>query len=115
MVAILLATLMTSFGEVSVTNHAGKVVKGELNAVTRESFVISGKTYPLTVLPKAEQLRLKKLAGEDTRSFKEKRAAQRLEYELKRIDARQKEGEITLEEAERLKSDARHSCWKVKP
>ena len=95
---------------VSVTNHAGHVLSGELTAVTNGTFTVAGRTLPLKILPAAEQRRLKVLAGQDVRTAKERQRAKRLDYELERIDARLKEGEITASEAARLRDDARASA-----
>ena len=92
---------------VSVTNHAGYVVSGELTAVTNGTFTVAGRTLPLKILPAAEQRRLKVLAGQDVRTAKERQRAKRLDFELKRIDLRFKAGEITEAEAARLRDDAR--------
>ena len=92
---------------VSVTNHAGHVLSGELTAVTNGTFTVAGRTLPLKILPAAEQRRLKVLAGQDVRTAKERQRAKRLAYELKRIDVRLKAGEITAAEASRLRDDAR--------
>ena len=99
--------LFTSFGVVSVTNHAGHVLSGELTAVTNGTFTIGRRTLPLKVLPAAEQRRLKALAGQDVRTAKERQRAKMLDYELRRIDLRLKAGEITEAEAENLRQDAR--------
>ena len=99
--------LIASFGTVSVTNHAGSVVTGELTAVTNGTFTLGGRTMPLSVLPAAEQKRVKALAGQDVRTAKERQRAKLLDYGLKRIDVRLKEGEITAEKAEELRRDAR--------
>lgn len=92
--ALLLATL------ISVTNHAGRVVSGDLTSVTNGQFTIAGRTYPLSVLPSAEQLRVKAAGGQDVRTPKEKRIEADLAYELKRIDAQLAEGDLTREQAE---------------
>ena len=90
---------------ISVTNHAGRVVSGEFGGVTNNTFKVAGKTYPLSVLPKDEQLRVKKLAGCDTRTAKEKRLDHAREMRLKRIRLREAEGEIDKPTAERLRRD----------
>ena len=41
------------------TNHAGHVVSGKLTAITNRMAVISGRSYPLSVFPDAEQARMK--------------------------------------------------------
>ena len=100
---------------VSVTNHAGHVLSGELTAVTNGTFTVTGHTLPLKILPAAEQRRLKVLAGQDVRTAKERQRAKRLAYELKRIDVRLKAGEITEAEAEKLRQDARRARSFRKP
>ena len=104
-----LSFVLASFGTVSVTNHAGHVVSGELTAVTNGNFTISGRPLPLKVLPASEQKRLKVLAGQDVRTAKERQRAKMLDYELRRIDLRLKAGEIIETEAENLRQDARAS------
>ena len=99
--------LFASFGTVSVTNHAGGVLSGELTEVTNGTFTVAGRTLPMRILPKAEQRRLKVLAGQDVRTAKERQRAKALDYELKRIEVRLKAGEITEAEAEKLRQDAR--------
>lgn len=101
--------VLASFGTVSVTNHAGHVLSGELTAVTNGTFTIGRRTLPLGALPAAEQRRLKVLAGQDVRTAKERQRAKMLDYELRRIDLRLKAGEITETEAENLRQDARAS------
>ena len=95
---------------VSVTNHAGHVVSGELTAVTNGTFTVSGRTMPLTILPPAEQRRLKVLAGQDVRSAKARQRSKLLDYELNRIDLRLQAGEISEAEAATLRADARASA-----
>ena len=107
MVFCLIAFVFASFGTVSVTNHAGHVLSGELTSVTNGMFTVGGRTLPLRVLPAAEQRRLKVLAGQDVRTAKERQRAKMLDYELRRIDLRLKAGEITESEAENLRRDAR--------
>lgn len=102
-----LAFAVASFGPVSVTNHAGGVMYGELTAVTNGTFTLAGRTLPLGVLPAAEQRRIKILAGQDVRTAKERQRSKMLDYELRRIDLRLKAGEITEAEAENLRRDAR--------
>lgn len=102
--------LLTSFGTVSVTNHAGGVVSGELTSVTNGTFTVGGRTLPLKVLPAAEQRRLKVLAGQDVRTAKERQRAKLLDYELRRIDLRLKAGEITGAQAEQLRRDVQASA-----
>ena len=102
-----LSIVLASFGPVSVTNHAGHVVSGELTAVTNGTFTVGGRILPLKILPAAEQRRLKVLAGQDVRTAKARQRAKMLDYELRRIDLRLKAGEITEAEAENLRRDAR--------
>ena len=106
----LMSSVLASFGEVSVTNHAGGVLSGELTAVTNGTFTVSGRTLPLRILSAAEQKRLKYLAGQDVRTAKERQRAKMLDYELRRIDLRLKAGEITEAEAVALRADARASA-----
>ena len=102
-----LSIVLASFGTVSVTNHAGHVLSGELTAVTNGTFTIGRRTLPLKVLPAAEQRRIRALAGQDVRTAKERQRAKMLDYELRRIDLRLQAGEITETEAENLRRDAR--------
>ena len=102
--------VLASFGTVSVTNHAGGVMSGELTAVTNGTFTLAGRTLPLKVLPTAEQRRLKVLAGLDVRTAKERQRAKMLDYELKRIGLRLQAGEITPGQAEQLRRDVRLSA-----
>ncbi len=99
--------MLASFGAVSVTNHAGGVISGELTAVTNGTFTLAGRTLPLAILPAAEQRRLKELAGQDVRTARERQRAKMLDYELRRIDVRLAAGDITSEQAEALRRDAR--------
>ena len=99
--------MLASFGVVSVTNHAGGVLSGELTAVTNGTFTVAGRTLPMKILPAAEQRRLKVLAGQDVSTAKERQRAKLFDYELKRIDLRLKAGEITEVEAENLRRDVR--------
>ena len=112
MVFCLIAFVFASFGTVSVTNHAGGVLSGELTSVTNGTFAIGGRTLPLRVLPAAERRRLKVLAGQDVRTAKERQRAKMLEYELRRIDLRLEAGEITEAEAGSLRRDACAADWK---
>ena len=90
---------------ISVTNHAGRVVSGEFGGVTNGNFVVAGRTYPLSVLQKGEQQRVKKLAGLDTRTAKEKRIDHASKMRLERIRLREAEGEIDKPTADRLRRD----------
>ena len=101
--------VLASFGTVSVTNHAGHVLSGELTSVTNGTFTIGRRTLPLGALPAAEQRRLKELAGQDVRTAKERQRAKMRDYELKRIGLRLKAGEITEEQAETLRRDVSES------
>ena len=98
------------FGNVTVTNHAGHAVSGELQRVSKDKFTLSGRELPLSVLPESERQRLKKLAGIATSSPRERRIAADLELELRRIDARLQEGELTADKAEELRQTARESA-----
>ena len=109
-VLCLVSSVLASFGTVSVTNHAGHVLSGELTAVTNGTFTIGRRTLPLGALPAAEQRRLKALAGQDVRTAKERQRAKMLDYELRRIDLRLQAGEITEAEAASLRADARASA-----
>lgn len=95
---------------ISVTNHAGHVISGELGTVTNGTFVIGSRTLPLSVLPASEQMRVKKLAGQDVRTPWERKVDADLGYELKRIDARLAEGEITPEQANQLRQTSRNAA-----
>lgn len=99
--------LAATLGNVSVTNHLGHVMTGELTSVTNGNFTISGRTMPLKVLPKHEQRRLKALAGADLRSARERLDARFLDQQLRIIDLREKAGEITAERAAELRAAAR--------
>ena len=112
LVAVLcqISFVIASFGTVSVTNHAGGVLSGELTAVSNGTFTIAGRALPLKILPAAEQRRLKALAGQDVRTAKERQRAKLLDYELQRIDIRLKGGEITEAEAAALRANARASA-----
>ena len=105
MVKIILLATAVACNSVSVTNHAGRVVSGEFGGVTNGAFIVSGRAYPLSILPKSEQLRVKKLAGLDTRTAKEKRLDRAREMRLERIRLREAEGEIDKSTAERLRRD----------
>ena len=107
MSAVVFAAMLASFGAVSVTNHAGGVISGELTAVTNGTFTLARRTLPLAILPAAEQRRLKELAGQDVRTARERQRAKMLDYELRRIDVRLAAGDITSEQAEALRRDAR--------
>lgn len=100
------AVFADSFGTLSVTNHAGGVLSGELTAVGKGTFTLGGRTLPLSVLPQGEQRRLKELVGQDVRPARERRRAKLLDCELRRIDARLAAGDITPEQAAALRRDA---------
>lgn len=91
---------------VSLTNHAGQVVTGAFGGVTNGTVKVAGKAYALSIFPQAEQLRVKKLAGLDVRTAKEKRLDRAREMKLARIRVRENEGEIDKETADRLRADA---------
>lgn len=110
MIPALLIAASASFGQIAVTNHAGHVVSGELQSVTNGNFTVSGKSYPLSVLPDSEQRRVRTAAGQDVRPARERQAAKLLANEEKRIAARLAEGEITEEHAAELRSDARETA-----
>lgn len=96
-----------TFGPITVTNHSGHVVSGELGAVTNGTFVLSARRLPLSILPPAERERVRQQAGLDVRTPREKRIAADLALELRRIDARLDEGDVSAEKAEELRREAR--------
>lgn len=98
--------VLVSLGQVSVTNHAGRVVTGEFGGVTNGTFIVAGRAYSLSILPKDDQLRLKKLAGLDVRTAKEKRLDHARDMRLERIRIREAEGEIDHATAEKLRAEA---------
>ena len=49
-----------AFGE-AYTNHAGHAVSGNLTAITNRMAVISGRSYPLSAFPDAEQARMRQV------------------------------------------------------
>lgn len=106
----LFSSLVILLTFLSVTNHAGRVVSGELSSVTNGQFVISGRRYPLSILPASEQQRVRAAGGLDVRTPREKRIDADLNYEMKRIDARLAEGEITTEQAATLRQRQRASA-----
>jgi len=99
--------LAASFGTVSVTNHAGFVMTGELTSVTNGQFTVGGRTMPLKILPEKEQRRLKALASCDMRTSEEKRRARMAENDLKRLDALVDDGKIAPEQAEKMRKAIR--------
>lgn len=106
-IPVLLSASLWGGAEIlSVTNHAGHAVSGEFGGVTNGTFLLSGRAYPLSILPEAEQTRLRALAGQDVRSAREKTIARDLAYQLERIRVREAEGEISSEQAASLRTDA---------
>jgi len=99
--------LAATFGIVSVTNHAGHVLTGELTSVTNGKFTVGGRTMPIKILPKPEQRRLRELAGGDMRTPDEKRRARIVENDLKRLDVLVAEGKIKPEDAEPMRNAIR--------
>jgi len=95
--------LAASFGLVSVTNHAGHVMTGELTSVTNGRFTVGGRTMLLKILPKGEQRRLMELASCDLRTPDEKRRDRTVANDLKRLDALVAAGKIKPEEAEKMR------------
>lgn len=102
----LLAVITYLLSPVAITNLAGRVVVGEFGGVTNRTFVVSGRSYPLGILPESEQRRIKALAGQDVRTAKQKRQDQAREMRLERIRVREAEGEIDSKTAERLRREA---------
>jgi len=98
--------VLASVGQVSITNHAGRVVSGAFGGVTNNTFVVNGKSYPMGILPKAEQKRLKELAGCDVRTAKEKRLDRACDLLLERTRVREAEGEIDRATADKLRREA---------
>lgn len=94
------AAVLAGFGLVSVTNHAGAVLTGELTSVTNGRFTVGGRTLPLTVLRALDRERIRRLAGCDMRSPAERRDAQKVAMELKTVDELLKAGRLTPVEAE---------------
>jgi len=106
MTAILFtSSLLLLTSSISATNHAGRVVSGEFGGVTNNAFVVNGRAYPLSVLPKSEILRVKTLAGCDVRTAKEKRLDHARAMRLERIRLREEEGEIDKDTADRLRRE----------
>ena len=100
MTALGLAAVFATFGLVSVTNHAGGVLSGELTSVTNGNFTVGGRTLSLSVLRPADRERVMRQAGCDMRSPAERREALRVSLELKGVDERLKAGQLTSAEAE---------------
>jgi len=98
MVTLVLATFL------AVTNHAGFVVSGVFGGVTNDTFVINARAYPLSILPKSEILRVKRAAGMDVRTGREKRHEYARKMRLERIRVREEEGLIDAATAQRRRS-----------
>jgi len=96
MVALL---LVASLGTVSVTNHLGHVMTGELSSVTNGNFTLAGRTMPLKALPEGEQRRLVALAGGDVRTSRERLMDRFRDARLKRIGQLRQEGRLTPDKA----------------
>ena len=94
------AAVLAGFGLVSVTNHAGAVLTGELTSVTNGRFTVGGRTLPLSVLKPSERMRVRRLAGCDMRSPAERRDAQKVALEFKTVDELLKAGRLTPAEAD---------------
>jgi len=109
---LLLHSYFLLLASVTVTNHAGRVVTGEFGGVTNGTFVVAGKAYPLSILPKGEQKRMKALAGLDVRTAREKRLDHARDMQLERIRLREQEGEIGHETADMLRAEA---CGRLPP
>jgi len=107
--------LAASFGFVSVTNHAGHVMTGELTSVTNGRFTVGGRTMPLKILPKGEQRRLRELASCDLRTSEQKRRDRMVEADLKRLDALVAAGKIKPEQAEPMRKAIRAAGATKKP
>jgi len=97
--------LSSLISHISLTNHAGRVVSGEFGGVTNGTFIVSGRAYPLSILPPGEQKRVKTLAGLDVRTAKQKRLDHARDMRLERIRLREAEGEIDKATAERLRGE----------
>jgi len=91
---------------ITVTNHAGRVVTGPFGGVTNGTFMVSGRRYPLSILSPDEQLRVKRVAGVDVRTAREKRFDRARDLMLERIRLREAEGEIDKATADRLRREA---------
>lgn len=107
-----LATILfaAAFGTIAVTNHAGRVLSGELQDAGNGTFTISGRRLPLSILPPSEQTRVLRQARRDVRTAAERRIDADLTYELRRIDARLEEGEIDDATAALLREDAHNNA-----
>lgn len=102
--------LTAAFGPIAVTNHAGRVLSGELQGVGIGTFTVDGRRMPFAILPPSEQARVLRQAGQDVRTAAERRIDADLSYELRRIDTRLVEGEIDAVTAARLRDDARKNA-----
>lgn len=102
--------LAAAFGPISVTNHAGRVLSGELRGADAATFTIGARRLPLSILPQSERTRVLRQARRDARTAQERRIDADLDYELRRIDARLAEGEIDGGTAARLREDARNNA-----
>ena len=100
MTTLATAAVLAGFGLVSVTNHAGAVLTGELTSVTNGTFTVGGRTLSLSVLKPTEQMRVRRLAGCDMRSPAERRDAQKVALEFKTVDELLKAGRLTPAEAD---------------
>ena len=100
MTAFATAAVLAGFGLVSVTNHVGAVLTGELTSVTNGRFTVGGRTLPLSVLRTPDRERVQRLAGCDMRSAAERRDEQKVAMELKTVDELLKAGRLTPAEAD---------------
>lgn len=107
-----LATMLlaAAFGPIAVTNHAGRVLSGELQDAGNGTFTMNGRRLPLSILPPSEQTRVLRQARQDVRTAAERRIDADLSYELRRIEARLAECEIDDVTAARLREDARNNA-----
>lgn len=88
-----------AFGH-SFTNHAGHAVSGELTSISNNVAVISGRRVPLSVFPPREQERMRKVLGIAPPPTPRQRELDKfLDDKVKRIDALEKAGAISAEEA----------------
>lgn len=86
-----------AFGH-SFTNHAGHAVSGELTSISNNVAVISGRRVPLSVFPTREQERMRKVLG-IAPPPRQRELDKFLDDKIKRIDALEKAGAISAEEA----------------
>ena len=97
---------------ITVTNLAGKVTSGEFVRATEHTLTLCGglgqtarpssgreRTIPLSVLIPESRAAVLALAGIKILSPREKAAARHREIELRRIDAKERAGFLTPEEA----------------